>query len=233
MKMHLSRFIRERGMSLAEIMIATGIFSVAMAALLGASVSLQTSYSATDDYFTGEGDQLRVMDYFTTDLRRAMGVALNSNTVVYKGTSYTNTVPTGAVKYLTVVIPNYKDDSGSTPTIRMPGVSSDGVSYGSTPVKISYYLLGNSLYRVEVDPDLAANDSRNSPTSIADNVSDFNVTDSVIANPLSTDTVVSISATFAPKFSRANWAASLLSTTTNARTGTTVGCKIQLRNVNL
>jgi hypothetical protein len=218
-------------MSIVEVIVATAVFSVAMAALLGASVALQMSFSATDDYFLGQGDQMRVMDYFNTDLRRAMAVGLNSNSVTYKGTAYSNTVPAGATKYLTVVIPNYKNDAVSPATIRMATVASDSVSYGTTPVKISYYLLGNSLYRVEVDPDLLANDSRNNPKSIADNVSDFNITDSIVANPLSSETVVSISATFAPKYSRSNWASSLLSTTTAARTGTTIGSKIQLRNV--
>jgi len=84
---------------------------------------------------------------------------------------------------------------------------------------------------VEVDPDLAAGDSRNNATSIADNVSDFNITDSVIANPLITETVVSISATFAPQFNRSEWTASLSSNSTASRTGTIVGCKIQLRNI--
>jgi hypothetical protein len=42
---------------------------------------------------------------------------------------------------------------------------------------------------------------------------------------------VAISATFAPKFSRGNWAAALASPNTAPRQGTTVGTKIELRNV--
>ena len=231
MRMRASHSLYQSAMSIAEIIVATAIFSVAMTALLGASIALQTSFSATDDYFTGEGDQLRVLDYFDTDLRRAMAISLNSNSVTYNGTTYSNTVPSGATKYLTVIIPNYRDATATPSTIRFPTITSDTVSYGSAPVKISYYLLGSSLFRMEVDPDLAANDSRNNPTSIADNVSDFTSPDSVIANPLISQTVVSISATFAPKFSRSEWTASLsTSSTTSSRTGTTVGCKIQLRN---
>ena len=228
MKTCLNHSFRKSGMTIAEMIVAMAAFSVAMTALLGASVALQTSFSATEDYFLGEGDQLRVMDYFGTDLRRALAVGLNSDTVTYKGTSYTNAVPSGATKYLTVVIPNYKDP---TSAIRFPAVSADVVSYGAAPVKISYYLLGSTLYRIEVDPDLAAGDKRNKAVSIADNVSDFNITDSIVANPLISETVVSISATFAPKYSRSLWAKSLASSTTNSRIGTTVGCKIQLRNL--
>lgn len=228
MKTRATHRLRRAGMSLVETIVAMAAFSAAMAALLGASVALQSSFSATEDYFFGEGDQLRVMDYFTTDLRRALAVGLNSETVTYQGTTYTNTVPTGATKYLTVVIPNYKDATGAT---RFPTATSDVVAYGSAPVKVSYYLLGNSLYRIEVDPDLLSTDKRNNAVSIADNVSDFNITDAIVANPLFTETVVSISATFAPKYSRALWAKSLASNTTNSRTGTTVGCKIQLRNL--
>ncbi len=228
MKTCLNHSFRKSGMTIAEMIVAMAAFSVAMTALLGASVALQTSFSATEDYFLGEGDQLRVMDYFGTDLRRALAVGLNSDTVTYKGTSYTNAVPSGATKYVTVVIPNYKDPTSAT---RFPTVSADTISYGSTPVKISYYLLGSTLYRIEVDPDLAVGDKRNQAVSIADNVSDFNITDSIVANPLLSETIVSISATFAPKYSRSLWAKSLASSTTDSRIGTTVGCKIQLRNL--
>lgn len=215
-------------MTIVEMVVATGIFSVVMLALIGSSIALQTSFGATEDYFLGEGDQLRVMDYFNTDLRRALAVGLNSDTVSYKGTAYTNSVPTGASKYLTVVIPNYRDPAGKT---RFPSINSDIISYGAAPVKVSYYLLGASLYRVEVDPDLPATDPRNQARSIADNVSDFNVTDTIIVNPLITETVVSISATFAPRYNRTFWSQSLASNTTNSRKGTTLGCKIQLRNL--
>lgn len=231
MKMRASHWLPQSAMSIAEVIISTAVFSVAMTALLGASIALQTSFAATSTYFTGEGDQLRVMDYFNTDLRRAMAISLNSNSVTYNGTTYSNTIPSAAVKYLTVIVPNYRNETTTPSTVRFPTVTSDKVSYGTTPVTISYYLLGSSLFRVEVDPDLAAGDSRNNPTDIADNVSDFNVTDSVIANPLITQTVVSISATFAPQFNRAEWTASLSSNSTDSRIGTTVGCKIQLRNV--
>jgi hypothetical protein len=107
------------------------------------------------------------------------------------------------------------------------------VAYGNNytnPIVVCYYLLGNSLYRAEVDPDLPSNDSRNNPRSIADNVSDFNVTDTIIKTSLSTQTFVTVSATFAPKYSRSNWTAALKSNTA-ARQGTTVGTKVQLRNL--
>jgi hypothetical protein len=230
MKMRISRSLRQSGMSIAEMIVATAVFSVAMAAMLGASVALQTSYAGTEDYFTGEGDQLRVMDYFNTDLRRAMAVGLNSSSVSYNSIVYSNTVPAGATKYLTVVVPNYRDGTTSPSTVRFPTVTSDKISYGTTPVAVSYYLLGTSLYRVEVDPDLAAGDSRNSPKSIADNVSDFNITDSFVTSSLTTVTLVSISATFAPKYSRSGWTAAL-SSNTASRTGTTIGSRIQLRNL--
>lgn len=228
MKTFQNRSGRKTGLTIIEMIVAMAAYSVALTALLGASVSLQTSFSATDDYFRGEGDQLRVMDYFTTDLRRALAVGLNSESVIHKGVTYSNTVPAGATKYLSVLIPNYKDATASP---RFPTVNADTVSYGTTPVKISYYLLGSALYRIEVDPDLPTGDTRNRAFVIADNVSDFNITDSIVVNPLFSETVVAVSATFAPKYSRSLWAKSLASNTTSSRLGTTVGCKIQLRNV--
>jgi len=242
MKMRPSSFLRQSGMTIVEMIVATGVFSVAMAALISASVSMQMSFSATDDYFTGQGDQMRVMDYFNTDLRRAMAVSISSNTVSYKPPgaataktyTYTNTNIGQATKYFTMVIPNYRDQTVSPSTINVPKIVSGKVTYGANytnPLVVCYYLLGNSLYRAEVDPNLPAADTRNNPRSIADNVSDFNITDSFVTNPLTTQTFVSVSATFAPKYSRSGWAAALKSASAGNRTGTTVGTKIQLRNI--
>jgi len=240
MKMRTSSFRRQSGMTLVEMIVATGVFSVAMAAIVGASIALQTSFSATDDYFTGEGDQLRVMDYFDTDLRRAMAISISSNTVTYTppgGAATTYTYSNGtigqATKYFTMVIPNYRKlpaTSADHSTINLPGITSSKVDYG-TPIVVCYYLLGNSLFRAEVNPSLASTDTRNNPRSIADNVSDFNISDSFVKNPLTTQTFVQVSATFAPKYSRSGWAAALKSNTANNRVGTTLGSKIQLRNV--
>jgi hypothetical protein len=178
-----------------------------------------------------------------------MAVSISSNSVPYTppgGSSttytYTNSSIGQATKYFTVVIPHYRQ--ATTPaspvydpsTIYPPTIHNDKVTYGNgtdytNPIIVCYYLLGNSLYRAEVDPDLPATDSRNNPRSIADNVSDFNVSDSIVANPLTTQTFVSVSATFAPKYSRSNWMAALKSSSTASRQGTTVGTKVQLRNI--
>lgn len=242
MKMRSSSFLRQRGMTLVEMIVATGVFTIAMAALISASISMQMSFSATEDYFTGQGDQLRVMDYFNTDLRRAMAVSISSNTVSYKPPgaaaaqtyTYSNSTIGQATKYFTMVIPNYRNQTTTPSSINVPQIVSGKVTYGSNynnPLVVCYYLLGNSLYRAEVDPNLSSTDSRNNPRSIADNVSDFNITDSFVANPLTTQTFVSVSATFAPKYSRGGWAAALKSTTASNRVGTTIGTKIQLRNI--
>src|SRR5258708_4850423 len=100
MKTPLIHSGRNRGMTVAELVVAMTVFSVAITALVGASIALQMSFSATDDYFSREGDQLRVLDYFCTDIRRALAVGLNSATVTYKGTAYSNAVPSNATKYL-------------------------------------------------------------------------------------------------------------------------------------
>lgn len=252
MKMRTSSSFRECGMTIVEMIVATGVFTATMAALISASIALQTSFKATDSYFTSEGDQLRVMDYFNTDLRRAMAVSLSSNSVPYKppgGTSktftYTNSSITQAKKYFTVVIPHYRvattpappynDPNTINTPIVVPSNTGNKLAYGANyanPIVVCYYLLGSTLYRAEVDPDLPASDYRNSPRSIADNVSDFSVSDSFVQNPLTTQTFVSVSATFAPKYSRSGWKAALDPTSNTAsRQGTTVGTKVQLRNI--
>jgi len=237
MKMRTSPSRRQSGMTLVEMIVATSVFSVAMAAIVGASIAMQTSFAATDDYFTGEGDQLRVMDYFNTDLRRAMAISISSNSVTYTppgGSAKTYTYSNGSIdqatKYFTMVIPNYRNLTTNPSTINLPAPTSNKVDYG-TPIVVCYYLLGNSLFRAEVNPNIPANDSRNNPRSIADNVSDFNISDSFVKNPLTTQTFVQVSATFAPKYSRSGWTAALKSNTANNRVGTTLGSKIQLRNI--
>lgn len=236
MKMRTSTSGRLSGMTIVEMIVATGVYSVAMAALIGASIALQTSFAATDDYFTGEGDQLRVMDYFNTDLRRAMAISISSNSVTYtppggsvQTYTYSNSSINQATKYFTMVIPNYRKMTATPTTVNLPNITSSKVNYG-TPIVVCYYLLGNSLYRAEVNPNIPSTDPRNNPRSIADNVSDFNISDSFVKNPLTTQTFVQVSATFAPKYSRSGWAAAL-SSNTAPRTGTTLGSKIQLRNV--
>lgn len=231
-------------MTIAEMVVATGIFTAAMAALISASIAMQTSFSATDAYFTSEGDQLRVMDYFNTDLRRAMAVAVNSNSVPYtppgqttpQTYTYTNSNLGQAKKYFTVVIPHYHiTNPGATPGISDPKVIKNKVTYGASyknPIVVCYYLLGSSLYRAEVDPDLSPTDPRNNPRAIADNVSDFNITDSPFQASLTTQIFVYASATFAPKFSRSSWKAALVpGSNTASRQGTTIGTRVLLRNL--
>jgi hypothetical protein len=242
MKMRRSSSFGLRGMSIVEMMVATGVFTAAMAALISASIAMQTSFAGTESYFSSEGDQLRVMDYFNTDLRRAMAVSsgASSNSVPYTppgGTpqtfTYTNSSLGQATKYFTMVIPHYRNQTSTPSTINDPTIVNNKVAYGANyqnPIVVCYYLLGSSLYRAEVDPALPSNDPRNNPQSIADNVSDFNVSDSVVHASLTTQTFISVSATFAPKYSRSGWTAALKSNTAS-RQGTTVGTKVELRNL--
>ncbi|EDY21784.1 hypothetical protein CfE428DRAFT_1030 [Chthoniobacter flavus Ellin428] len=235
-------------MTIVEMIVATCVFTAAMAALISASIAMQTSFKATDSYFSSQGDQLRVMDYFNTDLRRAMAVSVSSNSVTYtppggstQTFTYTNNSIGQATKYFTVVIPHYR--KATTPasafydptTLNDVTIVNNKVAYGtdySKPIVVCYYLLGSTLYRAEVDPDLPATDSRNNPRSIADNVSDFSVIDKPFQAPLTTQIFITVSATFAPKFSRSNWMAALQpNSNTDARVGTTVGTKVLLRNI--
>ncbi len=61
--------------TLVELMMAMSITAVVVVAALGGVVSLQKSYSATEQYATGIADQERLLDYLALDLRRAMTIS--------------------------------------------------------------------------------------------------------------------------------------------------------------
>jgi type II secretory pathway component PulJ len=133
-------------------MISSGIFSALSIALLMGFTSLERNYSASTDFALNHADEMRISDYLSLDLRRAISVQAGQNDT-------------------TIYIPNYYDGSGSpaTPTLNGQG----GVNYGAagSSVRVHYYLSGHTIYRQEA----------NAPAvSLAVNVADFvfDVTDS-------------------------------------------------------
>lgn len=118
----------KKGFTLSELMVSLGISSLALAATLVASVALQKSFNAVDNYFATHIQQIRIVDYLSRDVRRA-----------YIVTS------TSSPQMVTCMVPNYviqpgdSDYNGSnagtrrTPTITQ---TADGiiVDYGTRTV---------------------------------------------------------------------------------------------------
>src|SRR5215217_7729776 len=128
------------GATLAETVVASGVFAILCVAFITGTISLQRNFSNTKDYARNHSAQLRISDYIARDLRQA---------ITFSQTG------TGAALIMTLTIPNFYDGTG---TPRTPVVNPDGsVSYKDssvTPPKITttlrYFINNQTMYR-EVD----------------------------------------------------------------------------------
>jgi prepilin-type N-terminal cleavage/methylation domain-containing protein len=91
-----------KGFTLGELMMAVAIGSVILGATLVASIALQKSFNAVDNYFAAHVQQIRIVDYLSRDVKRSY---------IVTSTSSPQTV--------TCTIPDYLTSSGTrrTPVI--------------------------------------------------------------------------------------------------------------------
>ena len=111
-----------------ESVIAVAITAFALSSIYIASITLQKSFRAAQQYSVTQAAQLRVIDYVALDLRR--GVDWNATS--------------GNSKELTVWLPNYYDSTNpDRPIPRDPKVGPNKeVYYGTNPqdrIKVRYY----------------------------------------------------------------------------------------------
>jgi prepilin-type N-terminal cleavage/methylation domain-containing protein len=122
------RRLTDQGFTLIEMLLAVSISSLIMAATIAASVCLQRSLGAVENYFSAHVQQVRIIDYLSRDVKR----------------SYIVTTSTDR-QTVTCILPNYlvkagdPDDTGSNRgTRRKPTLSRVGnqilVSYQATTV---------------------------------------------------------------------------------------------------
>ena len=95
--MKLSQINNKKGYTLGEVMIASGIGSLALAAALIASIALQKSFSAIDNYFAAHIQQVRIVDYLSRDVSRSYIVTSASSP-----------------QTVTCMVPNYVIQSGDS-----------------------------------------------------------------------------------------------------------------------
>src|SRR5438477_9668949 len=69
----------EGGFTLAEVMIAAGVFGAVSLALLMAFTSMQRSFAAVSRYSIDHAAQMRLSDYIALDLRRSLSVGALGN----------------------------------------------------------------------------------------------------------------------------------------------------------
>ena len=182
---HFQRVRRARAaVTLVEMMVSLGASTVILAALLTALITLQRNYAAVQAYASAEGNQGRISDYLSADLRRALGASAASNV-------------------LTIKIPDYYNTAGAAPspgaTPLNPSVVNNAVVYGTgAPVTVTYYQSGNAFYR----------SVNGTPTAIAVDVADFIVS---VQDLVST---VTCTTTFSPRFTLAPSASAIAATST-------------------
>jgi len=202
--MKLTRQSPQSGFTLAEIMTAMAIAVVIFAAILTATLAMQKTFNAVDNYFATHIQQVRIIDYLNRDVKRALICTVSADQ-----------------QTVTLTIPKYIIQSGDAEAIinpslvgamRSPTLSTTTslVNYGTTTSTVVYSINGASILRTE---DGAV-------TTIASS------TDQLV--PSSTDTQLTnteystMAVTFHPIFTSGNVA--------DERTGTTVFSLAYLRN---
>lgn len=96
-----------QGFTIAEMGLAASVGSLMLASIVAASVCLQRSFNAVDNYFASHMQQVRIIDYLSRDVKRSYIVTTSSN-----------------LQTITCVVPNYLIDNGSSqPTRATPILS--------------------------------------------------------------------------------------------------------------
>jgi hypothetical protein len=107
MKLHR---LQCQGFSLAEMGLAVSVGSLMLASIVAASVCLQRSFTAVDNFFSSHMQQVRIIDYLSRDVKRSYIVTTSSD-----------------LQTVTCVLPNYLVDNGggqptrATPTLSLVG----------------------------------------------------------------------------------------------------------------
>src|SRR5207249_3826692 len=119
------------GFTVTELLVAVAAGAVVLAAVTVASVALQKSFSAADNFLGTQMQQIRIVDYLSRDVRRSYIVTASSD-----------------LKTITCIIPNYVSGNvRSTPTVRTTATGTV-VSYPNSRT-VTDSISGNSIVRTE------------------------------------------------------------------------------------
>ncbi|PYK37755.1 MAG: hypothetical protein DME49_10320 [Verrucomicrobia bacterium] len=200
---HSTKF---HGFTLVETTVGLGISSIVFAAVIAASVGLQKSFNAIDNYFATHMQQIRIVDYLNRDVKRALVVTTSVN-----------------LQRVSMTLPNYIIKAGDPEAVANPSLigtprtptisylrSGPQVDYGATTTSVVYAISGQSILRTEngVITTIASSTDQLVPVT----------TDVELANTEYTITSV----TFLPIFTSGG--------ATAERSGTTVCATSYLRN---
>jgi type II secretory pathway component PulJ len=148
--MKLSPTHKQSGFTLAEMLIAVSLGIAILAAIVVASVAMQKSFNAVDNYFATHMQQIRIIDYLNRDAKRAYIVTTSVD-----------------LQTVTMTIPKYIIQSGDTDAspstvglARTPAItptsSGSQVNYQVDPIThnpvystVVYSINGNTIQRTE------------------------------------------------------------------------------------
>ena len=116
-----------RAFTLTELLVSMTVALIIIAVLLSGSIALQRNFSASMQYVRSQTEQIRVLDYMASDLRRALTVSTTNG-------------------QLQLTIPDFYDASGNP---RMPTINSGYAVYGDTTnaPTIRYFKEGSNIKR--------------------------------------------------------------------------------------
>ena len=204
--MKLTHNSHQSGFTLAEILTAMAIAVVIFAAILTASLAMQKTFNAVDNYFATHIQQIRIIDYLNRDVKRALIVTTSADQ-----------------QTVTLTIPKYIIQSGDAEAVSNPslvgamrsptistGTSGSQVNYGTTTSTVVYSINGAAILRTE---DGVVTTVASSTDSLVPKDSDTELTNTEYTT---------MSVTFQPIFTSGNVA--------DERTGTTVFSLAYLRN---
>ncbi len=196
----------QAGTTLSEMMIGLSLSALIALAAITASIGLQKSFNAVDNYFATHMQQIRIMDYLSRDVKRGLAVTTSTD-----------------LQTVTVSVPNYIIQAGDAEAVADPSrigtprtptvsytTSGPQVNYTNAPSTVVYQVNGMSIVRVENGQvtTIAASTDQLVPTT----------TDVELANTEYTNSSV----TFQPIFTSGGAAAE--------RSGTTICSTAYLRN---
>src|SRR5205823_2067495 len=208
---------RQQGFTLVEIMVGIALGTIVLGAIIAASVSLNRTFAAGDNFFSAHLQQVRIIDYLNRDIKRSNIADISANA---------QSIYCWVPKY--VIQPGDTDaTTDNINTRRTPTVTKTGSGYqvnyypstaqngpGGTSTNSSavvYSISGQSILRTE---DGVVTTIASSTDQLVDQVTDINLASSGYLS-----TVVS----FLPIFTSNNAAME--------RAGTTVYSTAYLRNL--
>src|SRR2546429_4322016 len=133
------------GFTLSEMLVSLSLSSIVLAAAITSGISLQKSFSAVDNYFSTQMQQIRIIDYLNRDVKRGLIVTTSVD-----------------LQSVTMNLPNYIIQTGDSEAVANPSLvstprtptiayTSSGwqVNYSPSTTTVVYSISGSSILRTE------------------------------------------------------------------------------------